>query len=190
MAWIIYITRPWIVNTLRPRQNGRHFPDNIFKWIFVKENAWIPIKISAKFVPMGPINNIPSLVQMMAWHGPGAKPLSETMMASSLLTHICLNKFNSVIFPHYLPSMCRSHQTNNYTTQSNSNVGRHTLQLLGLFQEHVHEIRNMMSVLKNKNMPESCFLQDLSINYVYDHQRPLGSYGIHFYPLGCTIMSL
>ena len=24
-----------LVNTLRPRQNGRHFPDDIFKGIFV-----------------------------------------------------------------------------------------------------------------------------------------------------------
>ena len=28
-------------NTLRPRQNGRHFPDDIFKWIFLNENIWI-----------------------------------------------------------------------------------------------------------------------------------------------------
>ena len=27
------------VNTLRPRQNGRHFPDNILKWIFLNENV-------------------------------------------------------------------------------------------------------------------------------------------------------
>ena len=33
-------------NTMRPRQNGRHFPDYIFKWIFCNENAWISIKIS------------------------------------------------------------------------------------------------------------------------------------------------
>ena len=26
-------------NTLRPRQNGRHFPDDIFKWIFLNENV-------------------------------------------------------------------------------------------------------------------------------------------------------
>ena len=26
------------LNTLRPRQNGCHFPDDIFKWIFLKEN--------------------------------------------------------------------------------------------------------------------------------------------------------
>ena len=35
-----------------------------------------------------PINNIPSLVQIMAWHRPGDKPLSEPLM-DSLLTHIC-----------------------------------------------------------------------------------------------------
>ena len=39
------------VNTLRPRQDGRHFPDDIFKHIFLKENFWIWIQISLKFVP-------------------------------------------------------------------------------------------------------------------------------------------
>ena len=29
------------LNTLRPRQNGRHFPDNVFKCIFLNENVWI-----------------------------------------------------------------------------------------------------------------------------------------------------
>ena len=32
--------------------------------------------------PRGPINNIPALVQIMAWHQPGDKPLSEQMMVS------------------------------------------------------------------------------------------------------------
>ena len=76
-----------VVNTLRPRQNGRHFPDDIFKWIFLNENVWIAIKISLKFVPNGLINNIPALVQMMAWRQSGDKPLSEAMMVY-LLTHI------------------------------------------------------------------------------------------------------
>ena len=53
-------------NTLRPRQDGRHFPDDIFKYIFLNENVQILITISQKFVPKGPINNIPSLVQIMA----------------------------------------------------------------------------------------------------------------------------
>ena len=51
------------VNTLRLRENGRHFAEDIFKCIFVNENLWIPIKISPKFVPKGPINNISALVQ-------------------------------------------------------------------------------------------------------------------------------
>ena len=49
-------------NTLRPRQNGLRFADDILKCIFLNENVRILIKISLKFVPKGPINNIPSLV--------------------------------------------------------------------------------------------------------------------------------
>ena len=77
------------VNTLRPRQNGRHFPDDTFKRIFLNENVRISIKISLKFVPQGPINNIPALVQIMAWRHPGDKPLSEPMTVS-LTMHICV----------------------------------------------------------------------------------------------------
>ena len=70
------------VNTLRPRQDGRHFTDDILKCIFLNENVWIPIKISLKFVRKGPINNIPALVQIMAWRRSGDKPLSEPMKVS------------------------------------------------------------------------------------------------------------
>ena len=77
------------VYTLRPRQNGRHFPDDICKCIFLNENAYISIKISLKFVPKARINNVPALVQIMAWRRPVDKPLSEPMMVS-LLTHICV----------------------------------------------------------------------------------------------------
>ena len=56
-----------IINTLRPRQNGHHFPDDIFKWILVNEIIWILIKISLKFVPRGQIDNIPALIKIMAW---------------------------------------------------------------------------------------------------------------------------
>ena len=69
-----------IINTLRPRQNGHHFPDDIFQCIFLNENVWIAIKISLNFVRKGPINNISALVQIMAWRRPGDKPLSEPMM--------------------------------------------------------------------------------------------------------------
>ena len=69
------------LNTLRQRQNGCHFPDNSFKCICLNENVWSSIKISLKFVPRGPIDNIPALVQIMAWHLTGDRRLSEPMMA-------------------------------------------------------------------------------------------------------------
>ena len=47
----------------------------------------ISFKISIKFAPKGPINNIPALVQIMAWCRPGDKPLSEPVMVN-LLMHI------------------------------------------------------------------------------------------------------
>ena len=59
----------------------------MFKCIFLNENVWIAIKISLKFVPKGSVNNIPALIQIMAWRRPGNKPLSEPMMVI-LLTHI------------------------------------------------------------------------------------------------------
>ena len=79
------------LNTLRQRQNGCHFADNIFKCIFLNENVQISDKISLKFIPKGPVNNIPALVQIMAWRHPGGKPLFEPMMVS-LKTHICITR--------------------------------------------------------------------------------------------------
>ena len=51
-------------------------------FFFVCENIWISVNISLKFVPNGPVNNMPALVQIVAWRWPGDKPLSgEPMMA-------------------------------------------------------------------------------------------------------------
>ena len=44
-----------------------------------------------KFIPKCPINNIPVLVQIMAWRLPGDKPWSETMMVR-FPTHICVTQ--------------------------------------------------------------------------------------------------
>ena len=93
IGWLIcHPSTPVVLpNTLRLRQNGRHFPDDIFKCIFLNENVRISIEISLKFVPKGPINNIPPLIQIMAWCQWGDKPLSEPMMVS-LPTHICVTR--------------------------------------------------------------------------------------------------
>ena len=61
---------------------------NAFSWMKMYEFL---LKISLKFVPRGPINNISTLVQMMAWRRTGDKPLSEAMMII-LLTHICVTR--------------------------------------------------------------------------------------------------
>ena len=58
---------------------------------FLNENALISLKFSLKFVPKNRINNIPAMVQIMAWRWPGDKPLSEPMMVS-LLMHICVTR--------------------------------------------------------------------------------------------------
>ena len=65
--------------TSKPRRNGHHCTDVISECIFMKENGHnvISIKILLKFVPRGPINNMPALVQMMAWYQIGEKSLSQ-----------------------------------------------------------------------------------------------------------------
>ena len=63
------IRQHW-VNILRPRQNGCQFPAHSFKCIFLNENMYISINISLKFVPKGPIDNMPALVQIKARRRP------------------------------------------------------------------------------------------------------------------------
>ena len=98
---------------MRPRQNGRHFADDISNCISLIENIWIPIKISLKFVPGGPINNIPALVQIMAWRRQGDKPLSGPMM-DSLPTHICVTR------PQWVKQNYKSHMKFSFINRSGS----------------------------------------------------------------------
>ena len=77
--------------TGQTRQDGRYFAEDVLKCIFFNENVWISLKIPLKFVPRGPINNIPALVQIMAWRRPGDKPLSEPMLVF-VPTHICITR--------------------------------------------------------------------------------------------------
>ena len=63
-----------------PGQNGWHFTGNIFRCIFMNEKFCILIPNSLKFVPKCPIDNMSALVQVMAWHQIGNKPLPEPML--------------------------------------------------------------------------------------------------------------
>ena len=53
--------------------------DDIFKSIF-NESVWISITILLKFIPKDPIDYKSALVQVMAWHRTGEKPLPESML--------------------------------------------------------------------------------------------------------------
>ena len=117
-----------ILNTLRPRQNGRHFPDDIFKCIFLNEKVGISFQISLTFVPNGSINNKSAIVQVMTWHQTGEKPLSEPLMVS-LLTHICITRpqqvkmavvtslLQSLIFYHVIQWPWKGSATISYGTK-------------------------------------------------------------------------
>ena len=51
-----------------------------FRIFFLNENAWIAFTLSLKFVPKGPINNIPELVHIIAWGRIGDKPWFEPIV--------------------------------------------------------------------------------------------------------------
>ena len=77
-------------NSSPPGQNGRHFADNIFTCIFTNEKFCILITISLKFVPKGLIDNMLALVQVIAWHLTGDKPLSEPVMTQFTDAYVAL----------------------------------------------------------------------------------------------------
>ena len=70
----------FVFDSSPPGQNGRYFADDIFWRIFWNENVRSWIQISLKFVPNGPIDNKPELVQVMAWRRTGDKRLPEPVL--------------------------------------------------------------------------------------------------------------
>ena len=74
------VTRPRLVNSSTLDQMTAILADDILKCIFLNDNVWILIKTSLNFVPDVPINNIPALVQIMAWRRPGDKTLTEQIL--------------------------------------------------------------------------------------------------------------
>ena len=98
-----------LLNTLRPRQNGRHLPDDIFKCILLNAIVWIVTKMSLKFVPKSPISNIPALAQIMAWGRPSDKPLSAPMVVI-LLTHIWVTRPHWTVIQHSIALSIDEHE--------------------------------------------------------------------------------
>ena len=84
------------VTTLGLRQNCYHLADDIFKRVFLNENIWIAIKISLKFVPKGAFDNMPALVQTMAWRRQATSHYLKQLWLS-LPTHICITGLNELM---------------------------------------------------------------------------------------------
>ena len=59
-----------------------------FSWTKIFE---FRLRFHWSLFPKGPIDNIPRLVQIMAWRRSGDKPLSE-QVTESLLTYICITR--------------------------------------------------------------------------------------------------
>ena len=68
---------------------------------FVFSFLWSARSLDETFNTLRPRQNIPALVQIMAWRRPGDKPLSEPMMIS-LPTHICVTRPQWVKIPPWL----------------------------------------------------------------------------------------
>ena len=91
---------------------GRDEIDTIWQMTFsdaflLNQNAVISIMISLKFIPKGPINNIPALFQIIAWRWIGDKPLYEPMMVSLLIIDYYSDGTNHCKFDCLFNSMFR-----------------------------------------------------------------------------------
>ena len=75
----------------RPQWKMAAIFQTTFSNAFFNENVWTSNKISLKFVSEVSINNIPAMIQIMAWCRLGNKPLPDPMMIS-LPMHICVTR--------------------------------------------------------------------------------------------------
>ena len=98
VAWCSSHTCEHSVNTLRPGKRAAIFQTTFWN-TFLNEDIWISIWFSLKFFPKGPIDNNPTLAQLMAWRRPGDKPLPEPVIVV-LPTYICVTR------PQWVKTCC------------------------------------------------------------------------------------
>ena len=106
----LYYLLQWICMTCHneaetkwPPFSRRHFQTDFFN-----KNIWISIKILLKFVPMGPISNIPTLVQMMAWRRPMSNRTVFSIITGRVSVCMIVTWFEMVIFiKRRLTSECK-----------------------------------------------------------------------------------
>ena len=145
---------------------------NAFSWIKMYE---LPLKFHlSKFVLNGPINNIPALVQIMAWRRPGDKPLFKPMMVR-LSTHIRVTRLQwfkpkpheiSVILPRSVPNFKAIGLikgmlwTNEISRDLSLRWVSDTYPILDSTPEHKHNKTN------HRNTVDTCYWNTLYIIYL------------------------
>ena len=80
LVWAYFIIVPNL-NIMTSKQNGHHFTNDIFKWIFFNDDYLTLIKISLQYVPLCLIDNVAAPVHIMAWHQTDDKQLPDPKMA-------------------------------------------------------------------------------------------------------------
>ena len=79
---------PGFLTLPSPRQNGRHFADDILKYIFMNEKSCILIKNSLFFLLRVQLAITQHWFYMMAWRRPGDEPLSEPILSRFIDAYI------------------------------------------------------------------------------------------------------
>ena len=80
-----------VFNSLRPRQNRHHIADDVFKYNFLNENVWIPIKMSLKFVPKDPFDLAPNRRQTIIW-------TNEDPVQRHIYASLGLNELSELVY--------------------------------------------------------------------------------------------
>ena len=84
-------------DTLRPRQNGYHLANDETKMHFSNENCRVSIEIPLEFVPMGPDDNNPAMVNRVVAKQATSHYLNQ--WRSSLVLHTCIYIYMCVYWP-------------------------------------------------------------------------------------------
>ena len=100
------------------REKWPPFSRRYFQIYFLNENVWVLTKILQKLVSKSQINNIPALVQIMAWR----RPLSEPMMVSLLI--LARPQWVKQVLGSYLPSQCQTWCKCKYLSPNKFSISR------------------------------------------------------------------
>ena len=105
------------MNIFKTKQDGHHFADDIFKYMFMTENVCtlIEIEISLKIAPLVSLEYDTASVSIVASRRIGNKPLSEPRMAQFTI-YTSLGNMNAHIICHVIHAYTQCNDDNEMIT--------------------------------------------------------------------------